>query len=93
MANSDFKRFSDLVKDNPDGLEELPVCHNFSNNPGFFVGSAQRPATRPQQSVVPAGRTMGRSSIRGNGSINPAPGSVDPGMDGGPQVMNSGYSG
>jgi hypothetical protein len=89
----EYRQSLDLAKDNPPGLEALRTPNSFSSNPGFF-GPAQRPATRPQQAVVGSGNTMGRSAVRGFGSVsNPAPGSVDPTADMGPQTMTSGYSG
>ncbi len=89
----EYKQFSDLSKDNPSGMDCLENPHCFSSNPGFF-GPSQRPATRPQQSVVGSGNTMGRSAIHSPGSINPsAPGALDPTSDGSPMGVTSGYSG
>jgi hypothetical protein len=97
-----YKRFSDLSADNPKGLAPLDSPHNWANNPGPIVGRLPMRGPTSSSSVIKAptframgsGNTMGRSAVRGFGSVsNPAPGSVDPTADMGPQTMTSGYSG
>lgn len=91
-----------------DGNATLPNPHNFSSNPGFMgtsSGSAAMtggPANGGTATIGTPGSgrslrgtgTIGRTAVasRGNSSL-PAPGDVDPGQEGGPQVVSSGYSG
>ena|SRR5579863_8658985 len=45
-------------------------------------------------SNVKSGSTVGRSTSLGSGNaVLPAPGDTDPGQEGGPQIVSSGYSG
>ena len=77
-----------------DANDPLPNPHNFSSNPGF-MSSASAAMSGGQASIKTAGSgTVGRTATasKGNASL-PAPGSVDPGQDGGPLQVTSGYSG
>lgn len=68
----------------------LPNPHNWSSNPGFMSVSTGDMAT----SGSPRTGTIGRTATASAGNVSlPAPGSVDPGQDGGPQVVSSGFSG
>jgi hypothetical protein len=84
----------------------LPNPHNFSSNPGFMGTSEMSSMGGPANggtariSTPGSGRslrgtgTLGRTAVASTGNVAlPAPGDVNPGQEGGPQVVSSGYSG
>jgi hypothetical protein len=88
--------------------DTLPNPHNFSSNPGFMsastgdMSSMGGPANggTARISTPGSGRslrgtgTIGRTAVASTGNVAlPAPGDVNPGQEGGPQVVSSGYSG
>lgn len=99
MTMKPYRHMDDLAKDNPSGMDTLANPHGFSNNPGFIQTQgtpmmARTGGARTNPMRITPDPVIGRTASAGNGSVAmPAPGRVDPGGEGSPLTVTSGYSG